>query len=149
MYNYKLIWPLLQLVANHLDVAFEPGEAILGSSSDQMYNADDLIKVGTDNALVLETSGLYELHDKPRFGYNQIKGIFRALTMLRSVVKKMKHEHSDYMLSLQMNDDAEERPNLSGWVVQKIQKPEKGKEFGLLLPEEFEEFKVARKIVGC
>ncbi|ORE07702.1 hypothetical protein BCV72DRAFT_102024 [Rhizopus microsporus var. microsporus] len=88
MYNYKLIWPLLQLVANHLDVAFEPGEAILGSSSDQMYNADDLIKVGTDNALVLETSGLYELHDKPRFGYNQIKGIFRALTMLRSVVKK-------------------------------------------------------------
>lgn len=66
-----------------------------------------------------------------------------------TIINRMKHEHSDYMLSLQMNDDAEERPNLSGWVVRKIQKPEKGKEFGLLLPEEFEEFKVARKIVDC
>lgn len=50
----------------------------------------------------------------------------------------MREEHDKYMLFTCLNGLAETRTNLSHWIEREIEKPERGKGFGVHLPEEEE-----------
>ncbi|KAI9257557.1 hypothetical protein EDC94DRAFT_522407, partial [Helicostylum pulchrum] len=47
--------------------------------------------------------------------------------------------HQDYIMSRHINTEIDARTNLSTFVEMDIQKPVKGSEYGLLLPEQLEE----------
>ncbi|PHZ13654.1 uncharacterized protein RHIMIDRAFT_305694 [Rhizopus microsporus ATCC 52813] len=63
------------------------------------------------------------------------------------VLKKMRKEHNDYMISAELSDEHEERESLASFVSKSIQKPVKGSGYGLLLPEELEKSEVKTTFV--
>ncbi|KAI8376792.1 hypothetical protein BD560DRAFT_391506 [Blakeslea trispora] len=93
MFNHQIVWPIIQLAVktgattSTTPLTFFPGELLL-DSSDENYKADSVIKFSDSEILLLETSGSYGLNEKPRFGFDHIKGSFGALTFLRNILRK-------------------------------------------------------------
>lgn len=91
-FNYLLVWPLIELAVESTSregLLFIPGEYVLNASKEE-YKADAAV-LGELNKLEIclaETSGSYQLHDIPRFGYDHVKGCFGALTILNAIIKK-------------------------------------------------------------
>ena len=72
-----------------IDRKFVPGEIKLDAFKrlGALYNADGLCYFDDMEVLVLETSGPYNNHDAPRWGYDHIKGTFALLAMFRSFIQ--------------------------------------------------------------
>lgn len=96
-FNHQAIWPLLAALAASMDNAlFIPGEttlrAINGHPIDTeagCYKADGVVTIKDGfELLILETSGCYGNTDKPRHGFDHIKGAFGARMMLRAIIMK-------------------------------------------------------------
>lgn len=68
------------------------------------YKADGVVNTIKDGfeLLILETSGCYGNADKPRQGFDHVKGVFGARMMLRSMIITVKlHMTSVYILPVQ------------------------------------------------
>lgn len=50
-----------------------------------------------------------------------------CLNNTSEVIRKMKKEHGKYLISLQFEDDQEQRSSLTDWIARGIEKPERGK----------------------
>ncbi|KAF7724537.1 hypothetical protein EC973_000914 [Apophysomyces ossiformis] len=101
LYKYKVLWPLLELVAStassEREVLMTPGETpLLAMNSDNkgkednrcVFNVDGTLRVDTlDKAemLTLEVTGAYGFKDRSRCGYDHVKGAFSCLAMLRKL----------------------------------------------------------------
>lgn len=64
------------------------------------------------------------------------------------ILNEMKREHEDYMFSSQISQDIEAGENLFSYVEREIKKPERGSGYGLLLPDELEEYEVRTEVKG-
>ncbi|KAF7727322.1 hypothetical protein EC973_007631 [Apophysomyces ossiformis] len=101
LYKYKLLWPLLDLIAESasldVEVVLTPGETpLLAMQSENKakedsrcaFSVDDTLRVETlDNAkiLTMEATGAYGFKDRSRCGYDYVKGAFSCLAMLRKL----------------------------------------------------------------
>lgn len=86
MFNYKIIWPIIALAAKARAAArFHPGEILL-NTSDKDYKTDGLIEMDEIEVCLLETSGHYGLKYLDRFGHDDVKGSFGALTFMRKIL---------------------------------------------------------------
>lgn len=96
-FNHQAIWPLFSAIATCIDdaefiVGETPLKAIHGNESfagSTCYKADGVVALKDDfELLLLETSGSYGNDDKPRHGFDHVKGVFGARMMLRSIIMK-------------------------------------------------------------
>lgn len=86
MFNYKIIWPIITLAAKaRTAVRFHPGEMLL-NTLDKDYKTDGLIEMDWVEVYLLETSDHYGLKDLDRFGHDNVKGSFGALTFMRKIL---------------------------------------------------------------
>lgn len=58
------------------------------------------------------------------------------------VLKKMRKEHDEYVISAELSDEHEERESMASFVSKLIQKPARGSGYGLFLLEELEKSEI-------
>ncbi|CEG81724.1 hypothetical protein RMATCC62417_15889 [Rhizopus microsporus] len=78
---------MFEIAADEKNMKFVPGKKLLGAAGDA-YNADATTVVDDLEVCILETSGKFQLKDKPRCGYDHVKGDFAALSLLGNIFQK-------------------------------------------------------------
>lgn len=107
-FNHEFVWPFMQLAVNGVNkekfpgVKFVPGEVNLEASEEE-YNADGIVTIANGIEIcLLETSGPFKLIDRPRFGYDHVKGAFGVLSMMNAVVKKYFYATLETLMTLKI-----------------------------------------------
>ncbi|KAI7879974.1 hypothetical protein K492DRAFT_195515 [Lichtheimia hyalospora FSU 10163] len=102
--NHLAIWPLFTAIAASMNnIKFIPGETLLRAIQGNhsfteagCYKADGIVTVEDGfELLLLETSEKYGDDDKPRHGFDHIKGAFGTRMMLRSIFMKYYYGGND------------------------------------------------------
>ncbi|KAI8146796.1 hypothetical protein BJV82DRAFT_397951 [Fennellomyces sp. T-0311] len=114
-FNEAAIWPVLKfalysMTRNNRELKFYPGEDRLRSMSVQLevnrlsadnrscYKADAILRCSEPHqemeVLLLETSNAYNSADKPKISFDFHKGLFGALSMLKTIADH--HQYADF-----------------------------------------------------
>ncbi|KAF7725434.1 hypothetical protein EC973_009608 [Apophysomyces ossiformis] len=95
IFNYRMVWPCLDAVANCInEVRFYPGEIFLSAfpsstSGSTTYKADGVLMGSSGIELVLlETSGPFGNQDKTRHARDHVKAAFGLTAMLKDIARR-------------------------------------------------------------
>lgn len=123
VFNYTLLYPCLSATSSFLNDAatfepyFTPGEEPLQAMAEQLtiinakvdnrkqYKADGIIRLSKLNdleVLLLETAGSFQSKDERKISFDNIKGMFALLAMVKSIADYFSHASVDTFAKLKL-----------------------------------------------